>query len=303
MFSDTQVQTLARIEKTRWISERASLGWRYDEHRSDLARLHNDLRPWNELNANERAYDLAGVEAMPAILRDRLGLSLHPEIIIGVTGHRTHRLHGARDVIETRVSDTLDAIAAEYPGARFGVMSALAEGSDRIVAELAMSRLGARLYAPLPLPYEIYTNQFGYGDPIKHDESVAEFQRLVGRARRYFEMPLKFGAAQMLERDDAAGVEARTRQYALVGAYLVQRCHELIAVWDGDAERGEGGTGQIVRWRAEGRVPDAYAFTNRFFPEPPMRSPYIVGIERDEPFKAHRLKDPVRERDGARRIS
>ena len=44
----------------------------------------------------------------------------------------------------------------------------------------------------------------------------------------------------------------RNNQSALAGAYVVQYCDELIAVYDGAPEGGVGATGQIVRWRKAG---------------------------------------------------
>jgi hypothetical protein len=53
--------------------------------------------------------------------------------------------------------------------------------------------------------------------------------------------------------------EARSRQYARAGAFIVERCQVLIALWDGEPARGPGGTGALVRWTLEGVVPPEFS--------------------------------------------
>ncbi len=262
-FHDDELVLLAQMEKRRWNAERASLGWVHAEHRSDLAKAHPLLKPWEQCSLEERAYDIRAIRELPRLLHEELGFGIARTIVIGITGHRAHRIEKHLPAVTRGVQAELEAIAQCYPGAQFVVLSALADGSDRLVADLAMRMLGARLHAALPLPYEIYRKSFG--DTFDGgDESLnQDFQAFVGRAEVYFELPLKAGV-DVLERADAEGVQARARQYALAGAYIASRCHELIAVWDGQTARGLGGTGDIVAWRENGGVPPEYRFPSRF---------------------------------------
>jgi hypothetical protein len=54
-----------------------------------------------------------------------------------------------------------------------------------------------------------------------------------------------------------ASAERRADQYALVGAYLARHCQVLIALWNGVAVMGAGGTADVVRYRRE-EIPDRY---------------------------------------------
>jgi hypothetical protein len=151
-----------------------------------------------------------------------------------------------------------------------------------------MSRLGARLYVPLPLPFEAYVEDFGDSSALDREASVSEFYELLGRAERYFELPLEFGTRVELAQATETGANGRAQQYALAGAYVVQRCHELIAVWDGDVHEGEGGTAQVVGWRMHG-VPDAYRYPDRFFPPVQARAPFVIAPDVGAGFVPTRL--------------
>ena len=281
-FTEEETARLAQMEKVRWNAERASLGWTYAETRSDLAMVHPMLKPWPELTAQERAYDLKVTRDIPDMLQEQLGRGVAREIVIGVTGHRAERTMPVEAQLKEAIVAELRDIKTTYPKCTFAVLSALADGSDRLVASLAMEHLDAKLFAPLPLPYELYKRSFGGGAHLSNEESTAEFQRFVGRSERYYEMPLRFGGVRELEREDDVGRSAMEHQFALAGAYIVSRSHELIAVWDGQPSRGVGGTADVVAWRMRGYVPDDYQFPGHFFSPVPMTAPRIVPLPGSE---------------------
>lgn len=127
------------------------------------------------------------------------------------------------------------------------------------------------LVVPLPLPYELYQSDF------ETWESMAEFRELVGKADYYFELPMRFGTLEELARKNSGDTNPlRDQQYALVGAYVVERCDELIAVYDGAPAAGEGGTGQVVEWRRQGFVPEAYHIKGSFFSLPEITQPIAI---------------------------
>ncbi len=94
-----------------------------------------------------------------AVLPDRLPL------VIGVTGHRDLR---DQDVarLELEVAAILARLRRDYLGqgteTPLVVVSALAEGADRLVARVAL-KAGARLIAPMPLPVDEYRRDFEPG--------------------------------------------------------------------------------------------------------------------------------------------
>jgi hypothetical protein len=252
--------------------------------RSDLGKVNPFLRPWDQLSAEEQNSNIAQTLANGEIQRVTLGRTLLRIVKIGVTGHRWHKLNGSTRDLELAVERTLRWIAERHSGAEFVVMASLAEGADRLVARIAMDVLDAELHVPLPLPYELYSEDFGDSAVLGPRESGEEFMALVGRASRYYELPLRFGSYAELSRQELEDNEARNKQYALAGAYVVQRCHEMIAVWDGQEEDGMGGTAQMVRWRVEG-VPSEFAYSDTYYAAVEKLPPIVVPPDADRDFE------------------
>jgi hypothetical protein len=143
---------------------------------------------------------------------------------IGVTGHRK-----LADVatVEASIEIALAAIAARFPAKPLRVLSALAEGSDRIVARHVLARPGARLIAVLPLPRSDYMTDF------ESQRSREEFLDLLGEAESEIELPPR---------------GSRIEAYEQVGRYVAEHSDVLVAVWDGLPASGRGGTAEIVEW-------------------------------------------------------
>lgn len=143
-------------------------------------------------------------------------------LTIGVTGHRVlaepHR-------VEAGVDEALRRIDQAFPGRVRTVLSSLAEGSDRLVARRALARHGTRLVALLPLPRADYLGDFAT------EESRREFEELLGRADEVREPPAS---------------RPRPEAYDVAGRDLLGRSDVVIAVWDGQAAQGQGGTGAVV---------------------------------------------------------
>jgi hypothetical protein len=143
---------------------------------------------------------------------------------IGVTGHR---VLADLDAVEQGVGRALGRIRQAYGDAPLLVVSALAEGADRIVAERALQVPRSRLVAVLPLPSDAYVEDFG--PPTS--ASRRAFFDLLQRAAEVHVMP---------------PASSREAAYALAGAYVVEHCDVVLAVWDGQPGQGRGGTGEVV---------------------------------------------------------
>jgi hypothetical protein len=159
-------------------------------------------------------------------------------LVLGVVGHRDL----PEDTTELRrvVRELLLGFRERYSATRIVVLSALAEGADRLVAGEALE-LGLCLVVPLPMEREEYEKDFAT------EESLADFRAFLQRADSYFIVP-PVGST--------ANGDARVIAYANCGAYIAGRCEELIALWDGE-DSPIGGTAEIVRFKLEG-IPAPY---------------------------------------------
>ena len=202
-------------------------------------------------------------------------MSRHRFLTIGVSGHRPHRLDIYDKNIQNQVVLELEGLAERYPQHHFIVLSPLAEGADRLVAKLAMRILNASLQVPLPLPYDLYVTDFC------DKESVEEFKLLVGKAEFYYEMPMKFGNIRELAMTNRSGSNIlRDKQYALVGAYVAQRSDELIALWDGQPDRGIGGPAQVIRWFDSEKIDEEYKYEASYFKAPPRTKAIVIDVSK-----------------------
>lgn len=187
----------------------------------------------------------AGPEAGPVASRwppdgeGRLPFSLR----IGVTGHRQLSdpavlVPAIRAAIAGVIERFLGPEAEPPP---LLVISALAEGADRLVAAEVLAGPDATLEAVLPLPPAEYLADF------TADESKAEFSELLRRA-----------SAVWLARPGSSRDEA----YERAGRHVVDRADVLIALWDGEPPRGRGGTATVVAYARERGVPVAWVPTS-----------------------------------------
>lgn len=165
-------------------------------------------------------------------------------LVVAVTGHRD-LVEDEVPEIRRRVRELLTFLGETYPERRLTLMSALAEGADRLAAEEALA-MGLDLVAPLPMSRASYMQDFTTA------ESRQQFDALCAEAKDIFELPLVRG----LSADDIAEPgENRSKQYAQLGVFLCAHCHILLALWDGKKDGDLGGTGQVVRFHHDDIMP------------------------------------------------
>ncbi len=181
---------------------------------------------------------------------------LHPPkvrlaIRVGVTGHRPNRLAGAdytvlrqrirqalervRDVAHQTSADPAAGYSTSQPVLR--VISPLAEGSDRLVAEAGLD-LGYEIQAPLPFSCEEYEKDF------TAPESRKGFRELLAHASAVLELD---GSRE--------NPQAENRAYERVGRTVLRNSDVLIAIWDGGPTTRRGGTAQIAREALLSHIP------------------------------------------------
>ena len=174
---------------------------------------------------------------------------LRTELIVGVTSHRD--LDPAQlPVLREQVRAAFAQLRERYPELSLVVLSALAEGGDRLVAEVALD-FDARLVVPLPLPLSLYREDFtSQTSKVAFDTLLAQAQVVsIACDERELDMLREVGPA-------------RDRQYLQAGLFVANHCHVLFALWDGRNESGTGGTAQVVRYYLGGPVPGARRATD-----------------------------------------
>jgi hypothetical protein len=169
-------------------------------------------------------------------------LEVRAPLIIGVTGHRDLRPQDL-EALSEQVRQVLLKLKSRYSSTPLVMLSALAEGADRLAAKVAIEPgVDARLIAPLPMPRQ------AYGEDFKEGDSLAEFNDLLGKAERWFELPLPADTCE----EGLRQPKQRDRQYEAVAKFIARESQILIALWDGVKIGLQGGTSQVVRFQTEG---------------------------------------------------
>jgi hypothetical protein len=191
----------------------------------------NEITREGRAGAKDTGEQLAAVQgALPA---ERVPL------VIGVTGHRD-AICGPGDELQKAIRGVFHDIQAKCPHTPLIVLSALAEGADRLVAKIALDEFGAALIAPLPLPVELYEQDF--------PETCEEFRLLRDRAAESFEVPFVTGNTA----DNVHEQARRDLQYEAVGKYIARHSLLLVALWNGDKTWKVGGTRAVVQFQLDG---------------------------------------------------
>lgn len=175
---------------------------------------------------------------------------------VGITGHRAGVLtaplvRSLRPVVYTvfrelhdatlRLQEAEDAFCSSTP-AELRLHTALASGADQIAAICGRSS-GYFVRALLPFEPTEYRKDFAEGDELDG------FEQALEAADEIVALPG--------ERSDLESA------YVLVGESLVGTADVLIAIWDGEAARGPGGTGHVVELALRNSVPVIHIEVNR----------------------------------------
>ncbi len=221
-----------------------------------------------------------------------MDMSFEPlSLVIGVTGHRDLR-PGDIETLKAHVETIFDRLEDEYANPswflerklrgllpalanwfkdrrrkRAGatpmiVLSALAEGADQLVAQIAYDR-GLPVIAPLPLPVKEYRRDFEL-QAIERDAAgkfddwirrAADEGQNGGPAPRVRTQFVGFATDNMTEQvntpENVRDFDKLPRdlQYRHAGQFIARHCDVLIALWDGEPSDAIGGTAEIVSFK------------------------------------------------------
>jgi hypothetical protein len=161
-------------------------------------------------------------------------------IVIGVTGHR-HMRAGDLPRLRERVRQLFADLRRRYPSTPLRIVTALAEGADRLVAEVALED-GHEVLVPLPLEPADYEHDF--------PQTLAEFHSILERVppEEVFVLPQDGDSGTVLPTPP----ELREKRYRAVGMFLAQQSHVLLALWDGQPTESTSGTAAVVRMKLDG---------------------------------------------------
>lgn len=171
-----------------------------------------------------------------AIDRERYRAGVVP-LTIGVTGHRD-LVERELPEIRERIRAVFTSLQRHFPDRPLRILSPLAEGADRLVAEVALE-LDLALTVVLPMPESLYVTDFA------HRSSRERFEQLCSQADEVLELPV---VSRSLRERLAVPGEHRDRQYAQLGVFLCAHSHILLALWDGKPSEKIGGTAQVIRF-------------------------------------------------------
>jgi hypothetical protein len=162
-------------------------------------------------------------------------------LVIGVVGHR-HLEPRDHPLLRSRIAELFGYLRSHYPSTPLRLLSALAEGADRLAAEVALAE-GCEVIVPLPMAQADYERDF--------PDSVGQFRALLARVPpdNVFVVPEPTAA------NCASSAQARRdAQYLEVGVFVASQCHVLLALWDGVHNEAVAGTAEVVRFRLEGQT-------------------------------------------------
>jgi|APTNR8051073442_1049403.scaffolds.fasta_scaffold05020_4 hypothetical protein len=195
---------------------------------------------------------------------------------VGVSGHRPNKLIGKQDAVDASLRIACAAFESALSDieneartrglyldqhALVRVISPLAEGADRMVAQLGVER-GFDLQVVLPFPADVYERDFA------SEPSTSEFRHLLASA-----------TAVLALDGDSQTEETRNRAYRDCGMTMLRQSDVLVAIWDGKPSEGSAGTGAIVAEALASNIPVVWINTH----EPASEPCFLEQITGQEP--------------------
>jgi len=162
-------------------------------------------------------------------------------LTIGITGHRD-LLEDEVPALKKKVREFFELLRSDYPDLDLQLITPLAEGSDRLVADVAMD-LGVDLIVPLPMPQAEYEQDFSSSTAVEVFRSSLKQARIIHLRALQKTSP------------DGLSSEDKSRQYAQMGIFISNHSQVLLALWDGKNTAELGGTASVVNYHLTAVMP------------------------------------------------
>lgn len=188
-------------------------------------------------------------------------------LCVGVTGHRPNRMPTAQwDRIKQDLASVMADIEVSHAGGPIILLSGLAEGADRLAAFAALGR-GWALRSVLAFHRTRFEQDF------PEAFSIGEFRALLAASESVV-APKK--NAQFDRPEDG---------YDAVGRRIVAESDILIAIWDGAASQGKGGTVEVIALAQARGIPVVWVHASK------AQAPRTLQMTKAS--RARRSKPPV----------
>jgi len=160
-------------------------------------------------------------------------------LTIGVTGHRD-LVAEEIPALKDKVREFFLQLKNDFPDLELQLITPLAEGSDRLVADVAQE-LDVSLIVPLPMPQADYEKDFSSPAAVEVFRSSLEKSRIIHLRT--------LSRARTLDNED------RSHQYAQMGIFISNHSQVLLALWDGKPSQEIGGTASVVNYHLTAVMP------------------------------------------------
>jgi hypothetical protein len=173
------------------------------------------------------------------------GVDLRIPIILSVTGHRNIS-NPSDDALIKHLTSYFENLKNGCNNTPIYLLSALAEGADRIAAQAAV-KAKISLFAVLPMQIARYEDTF-----LEEDSKFNELLDSAVNGKNPYIIPdAKISKEEMEKIEKLGEIEQREEykrlQFLALGKFLVSNSHMVIALWNGKDSKEEGGTADTVR--------------------------------------------------------
>ena len=186
-----------------------------------------------------------------------VGSDIPFHIRIGVTGEcvlsNTAELSATiSQVLDTQIFDPFDEASQQLlrssspTPVTFSILTSLAEGAERLVAQEVLKRADSKIEVVLPFAHE------GALQECPSTKSPDEFEELLSKARRPIILDGK-ALPEGLTKDDLE--EVRQQAYERAGRFIVDHCDVLIALRGDQPPASTGRTAAIVAYAKSRKRP------------------------------------------------